>query len=419
MSDVGQREPAPSRSRRGYVLTSGILIVMMLGGTLPVPLYVLYEPKVGFGPLGVTMVFAAYVASVLVILLAFGDLSDHIGRRKVLVIAILFAAASTVVFLVATNIGDLILARVLSGAGAGLATGTATAALSELEPRGDLRRAAILAAGSNQLGLGFGPLIAGVFAEYVAAPTRTVFWLYLAMTAVALVAVGAIPETVTAPARAFRIRLHVGVPPNLRVMMFGAMLGVFAAFALLGLFSSLVPTFLHGILGVHNLAVIGAASFLIFATAGVSQAVFAGLSSRAAVGFGLPMLLVGLGARRGVALRRGDRALRRRDGRGRRRSGTGVPRRAERDQPAGRAGAPRRGDLLVLRRRLPRSRDTGGPHRVRLAGHQHGGRQRLYLRAGRGGDRARRRVHGSHLRSDHDCRPGDERRERLASRSGR
>jgi MFS family permease len=296
MSDAGAPKPAPTRSRQGYVLTSGILIVMMLGGTLPVPLYVLYEPKMGFGPLGVTMVFAAYVASVLVILLAFGDLSDHIGRRKVLVVAILFAVASTVVFLVATNIGELILARVLSGAGAGLATGTATAALSELEPRGDLRRAAILAAASNQLGLGLGPLIAGVFAEYVAAPTRTVFWLYLAMTAVALLAVVAIPETVTAPARAFRIRLHVGVPPSLRAMMLGAMLGVFAAFALLGLFSSLVPTFLHGILGVHNLAVIGAASFLIFATAGVSQALFAGLSSRAAAGFGLPMLLVGLGA---------------------------------------------------------------------------------------------------------------------------
>jgi hypothetical protein len=52
--------PVPAR-RRGYALTAGVLLVMMLGGTLPVPLYVLYEKQMGFGPLGVTVVFAAYV----------------------------------------------------------------------------------------------------------------------------------------------------------------------------------------------------------------------------------------------------------------------------------------------------------------------------------------------------------------------
>ena len=45
-------------SRRG-VLTAGVLLVIMLGGTLPVPLYVLYKKQMGFGLLGVTVVFAA------------------------------------------------------------------------------------------------------------------------------------------------------------------------------------------------------------------------------------------------------------------------------------------------------------------------------------------------------------------------
>ena len=78
--------------------------------------------------------------------------------------------------------------------------------------------------------------------------------------------------------------------------MLGACLGVFAAFSVLGLFSSLVPTFLHGILGVHNLALVGGASFLIFVTAAVSQAVSAGLPSRRSVSAGLPLLLVCLAA---------------------------------------------------------------------------------------------------------------------------
>jgi MFS family permease len=249
-----------SAKRRGYRLTAGVLLVLMLGGTLPVPLYVLYEKQMGFGPLGVTVVFAAYVAGTLFALVALGDLSDHIGRKKVLAIAVACAAASTALFLVASGIGVLVAARVVSGVAAGFATGTATAALAELQPRGDHRAAAVVASGSNMTGLGLGPLTAGLFAEYVAMPTRSVFWAYLGLCVLAAAALAAIPETVAHPDGIISLRPRIGVPPRMRVVMLGAGLGVFAAFSVLGLFSSLVPTFLHGILGVHNLALIGAAS---------------------------------------------------------------------------------------------------------------------------------------------------------------
>ena len=45
------------------VLAAGTLLVMMLGGTLPVPLYVLYQKHMGFGSLGITVVFAAYATN--------------------------------------------------------------------------------------------------------------------------------------------------------------------------------------------------------------------------------------------------------------------------------------------------------------------------------------------------------------------
>ncbi|MFY9865873.1 MAG: MFS transporter [Trebonia sp.] len=285
-----------SAKRRGYRLTAGVLLVMMLGGTLPVPLYVLYEKQMGFGPLGVTVVFAAYVVGTLVALVALGDLSDHIGRKKVLAMAVACAAASTALFLAASGIGVLVAARVVSGMAAGFATGTATAALAELQPRGDHRAAAVVASGSNMTGLGLGPLIAGIFAEYVAMPTRSVFWAYLGLCALAAAALAAIPETVANPDGMISLRPRIGVPPRMRAVMLGAGLGVFAAFSVLGLFSSLVPTFLHGILGVHNLALIGAASFLIFIIAAISQAVSARLPSRRSVSTGLPLLLVCLAA---------------------------------------------------------------------------------------------------------------------------
>jgi predicted MFS family arabinose efflux permease len=284
-----------SAMRRGYGLTAGVLLVMMLGGTLPVPLYILYQKQMGFGPLGVTVVFVAYVAGSLFALVALGDLSDHTGRRLVLAIAVACAAASTGLFLAASSIGWLIAARVVSGIGTGFATGTATAALAELQPRGDRPRAAVTATGANMTGLALGPLAAGLFAEYVAMPTKSVFWAYLGACVLALVAIAAIPETVRVPDHHVSLRPDLAVPPSMRLIMLGACLGVFAAFSVLGQFSSLVPTFLHGILGVRNLGLIGGGSFLIFIIAAVSQAVSARLSSRGAMTAGLPLLLVCLG----------------------------------------------------------------------------------------------------------------------------
>jgi MFS family permease len=111
---------------------AGLLLVMMMGGTLPIPLYVLYEKQMGFGPLGVTVVFASYVVGTLAALVTLGDLSDHIGRRRVLATGVACATISTVGFLVASGIELLIAARIVSGLAAGFVTGTATAALAEL-----------------------------------------------------------------------------------------------------------------------------------------------------------------------------------------------------------------------------------------------------------------------------------------------
>ena len=201
-------------------------------------------------------------------------------------------AMSTVLFLVASDVEVLVAARVVSGMAAGFATGTATAALAELQPRGDHRAAAVVASGSNMTGLGLGPLTAGLFAEYVAMPTHSVFWAYLGLCGLALAALSAVPETVRNGDWNISLRPRIAVPPAMRTVMLGAGLGVFAAFSVLGLFSSLVPTFLHVILGVHNFVLVGGASFLIFVIAAISQAVSAALPSRRSVSAGLPLLLV-------------------------------------------------------------------------------------------------------------------------------
>ncbi|WP_164873198.1 MFS transporter, partial [Streptomyces resistomycificus] len=115
--------------RRGWrqcLLGGTVFAVCMAGTTLPTPLYGLYQEKLGFSELTVTVVYAVYAFGVIGVLLLAGNASDAVGRRPVLLAGLGCAAASAVCFLCATGLGWLYAGRLLSGLSAGLFTGAAT-----------------------------------------------------------------------------------------------------------------------------------------------------------------------------------------------------------------------------------------------------------------------------------------------------
>ena len=183
-SPAGRTAP-PAPRQAAFWLLALVLGVTMLGTTLPTPLYVIYQGRWHFSAATVTVTFAVYAAAVLITLLLAGRSSDQAGRRPVMAVALAASALSTVLFILAPGIGVLIVARVVSGLSAGLMTGTATAALTELIPASASRRASLVATAANMGGLGLGPLIAGLFAQYAPHPTTLVFEVYLAVLAAA------------------------------------------------------------------------------------------------------------------------------------------------------------------------------------------------------------------------------------------
>src|SRR3984957_19981459 len=62
------------------------------------PLYHLYQASMHLTPFWITVVFASYVASLLAALLTVGGLSDYVGRRPVIFVALLLNAAAMVLF---------------------------------------------------------------------------------------------------------------------------------------------------------------------------------------------------------------------------------------------------------------------------------------------------------------------------------
>jgi len=280
--------------RAAFWLLTFVFAATMLGTTLPTPLYDIYQAQWHFSAAIVTVTFAVYAAGVLLTLLLTGRASDQAGRKPVLTAALGCSALSTVVFILAPNVGVLMAGRILSGFSAGLMTGTATATLTELIPASAARRASLVATAANMGGLGLGPLIAGLFAQYGPHPTVLVFQVYLAVLAVAGLCLFLVPETVS-PRRRPVIRFAgLGIPERGRGEFVAAGGAGFAAFSLLGLFAGLAPTFVASVLHEPNHAVQGAVVFGLLAVGTVTQLVLARFGSRRVMMAGLGLFLAAL-----------------------------------------------------------------------------------------------------------------------------
>jgi MFS family permease len=282
-------------ARTAFVAASYTLWIVLLGGTIPTPLYPIYETQFHFSSSIVTVIFAVYATGVLVGLLLLARASDTIGRRPLILLGVALGAASSLAFIFADGITALLVARVLSGFSVGLVTSTATAALTELEPEGDRARASRMAGTLNLLGLASGPLLAGLLAEYAPAPTALVFWIDIALLVPAAGGILLVRET--APLRGQGTRLtvpRIRIPPQVRAVFAVAAVVVFAGFAVAGLFSALAGQLLHSTFAVSNLAIVGGAVFLLFGSAAVAQRLWSWPRWGSPMAVGLGTLLVGV-----------------------------------------------------------------------------------------------------------------------------
>ena len=283
------------RGWRACLLGGAVFAVCMAGTTLPTPLYPLYQEKFGFSELTVTVVYAVYAFAVIGVLLLMGNSSDAVGRRAVLLSGLGFAAASAVCFLCATGLGWLYAGRLLSGLSAGLFTGAATAYVMELAPYGGASRATFVATAANMGGLGCGPLLAGVLAQYAAWPLYLPFAVHLALVAGSAAVLSRLSETVREREPWSTVRpQRPALPAPVRAVFGPAAIASFVGFALFGVFTSVSPEFLAQSLDVHNHAVSGLVVALAFFSSTAGQLAV----GRVGVGRSLPLgcaaLLAGL-----------------------------------------------------------------------------------------------------------------------------
>ncbi|GAB3278808.1 MFS transporter [Kineosporia babensis] len=287
------------RHGTGFWLIAFAFLTAMAFSTVPTPLYPLYMARDGFSTFMVTVVFAAYAVGVVISLILAGHVSDWVGRRRVLVPALLLELLAAGLFIVSTDLTVLLIARVITGLGVGMITATATAHLAELHaahrPGAPAQRFEMVSTAANIGGLGFGPLIAGFLAQWVNAPLRTPYLVFALLLLLAVAAVLIAPETVKRPEvrpayRPQRVSADHGDPAG----YIAAAAAAFVAFAVFGLFTSVAPGFVAGTLNQPSRALAGVIVFVVFGAAAVAQIVTARLSARAKLTAGLLFEVAGL-----------------------------------------------------------------------------------------------------------------------------
>ncbi|WBB68344.1 MFS transporter [Micromonospora sp. WMMD812] len=272
---------------------------LMAFGTLPTPLWPIYQVRDHFGPLQVTIAFAAMVVGAAASFGALGHLSDRLGRRRIIAPALVVAIVSAVLLAVWPELPGLIVGRVLTGVAVGLMASTATVYLADLyreayPQRRDATVPVLVSTVANLGGLALGPLLAGALAEWLPAPLVAPYLLFAAIMAILLLLVLFVPETVDRELSGDSLPHRFTLVPG-RTAMFGAAAATgFFAFALMGLFSSLGAVMVRDELGITSTFVVGLAPFTAFAASAVAQLAFGTAPERHQLVTGTGLLPIGL-----------------------------------------------------------------------------------------------------------------------------
>ncbi|MCQ6245602.1 MFS transporter [Streptomyces malaysiensis] len=224
------------------VLHASVLTALLAASSAPTPLYPLYQDRWDLSALTITVIFSAHALALLLALLTVGALSGHLGRRPVLLGALILEAGSMALLAAADGAGPLIAARVLQGAATGAATSASGAALLDLEDPLRPGRPALINSITPVAGMAAGVLVSTLLIALSPAPTVTVYLLLAALFVAQAAAVARAAETGHRRPGALRsLRPRLGLPPSARGALLTVGTGVVAVWALGGLYSSLGP----------------------------------------------------------------------------------------------------------------------------------------------------------------------------------
>jgi predicted MFS family arabinose efflux permease len=273
-----------------FVLAS-LIVALLASSAAPTPLYAIYQARWHFTPITTTVVFGVYAIAVLAGLLVLGKLSDHVGRRPVLLTAIAVHVSALVIFATATGVPALLAARVVQGLSTGAALGAIGAAMLD----NDRELGTFANAVSPGLGTASGVLLSALAVRFLPDPTHLIYLALVGVLAVQAAAIAAVRETVgRTPGALASLRPQITLPRGLRAPVLTAVPVLFALWALAGLYAALGPALVQSLTGSGDVVLGGLSLFSLAASAVVSIVVLRRAAARTVMLVGSLALIAGV-----------------------------------------------------------------------------------------------------------------------------
>jgi predicted MFS family arabinose efflux permease len=274
-----------------FLLLASLTASFLAGSSAPTPLYGVYMAEWGLTPLMITVIFGIYALAVLLALLVAGRLSDHLGRKPVLLTATLAQALTMVLFVTASGLTGLLVARVLQGLTTGAAVGAIGAAMIDLNKT----RGTIANAVAPPFGTATGAIVAGVLVQFLPFPTHLVYVVFGLVFVVQAIGLAFMTDSI-APRRGVLASLEpqLRLPRATREPLLLATPVLVAVWALAGFYGALGPMLVRGMLGVNTPLIGGLALFVLAACGGLSVLILQHREPKDMMMLGVMSLFVGV-----------------------------------------------------------------------------------------------------------------------------
>jgi MFS family permease len=282
-------------SRASFWTAAAVAALALWTSAAPIVSYPLYATTWHLTPTVTSIVFAVYPIVLVIVLVLFGDLADHIGRRSSILLGLAAELLGTLAFVFAQDVTWILVGRAFMGIGVGLSLSPASAAMVEFSAAGRSKRAGSVTTAVTAVGIALAMLVGGALVQYAPLPLRLNYVVLAIAIVGALVASWFLPRhTPAETATRWRPR-PITVPRGQRWVFAAAAASMMSSFLLGTVVLSLGAQIARELAGSENALVTGAL-LSVFAFAIAAAAVtFARVPVRVVIVLGTLFAISGIG----------------------------------------------------------------------------------------------------------------------------
>lgn len=264
----------------------GFVAVFAAAGA-PIPVYRTYQVENGITTGDLAHTAAGYLATTLVALLFLGRLSDHVGRKPIMLASLLLAAAGTLTLIGVNGLPVLLAGRALLGLAAGLAASGLGAFVIETAPPKPAWLPTMITGSGPMIGIPAGALLCGLLVETAPQPRSLTFTIIAVLLLTCAVLLAFSRETRPRSTGAWgSLRPRLTVPRGAARLLFSVGAAIVAGWAVGGFYQAFAPEITADHLGTESALAAAAVFSSILITTPFGSPLAARIEQRLAIPLG-------------------------------------------------------------------------------------------------------------------------------------